>query len=279
MSGPTVHQRCTTLRVTSARRLLSSLALLSLGAAGCAVRNTDMLHFLRQHEHEVSATEYRVGIPDRIAISSPQVAEIDGDGPRIQPDGKINLRLLGEVSIVGMTAREIAAKLEVLASRYYVDPKVRVRVSDFASKKYYVQRPDGTGGPRPYTGRDTVLDAVLAAGADFRSWTTRVTVTRPAHGEEPVRKIQIDIDKMMQRGQWDQNILLEPNDIVYIPPTPGAWLALRVREVLYPVSPVIEAYTTPAYLSGADEVYRKENLDNNNLATRNGSGASFGGYP
>lgn len=255
------------------------LAMLSPCAAGCAVSNVDMLHFLRQHEHEVSATEYRVGIPDRITISAPQVAEIDGENPRIQPDGKINLRLLGEVSVVGMTAREIAAKLEVLSSRYYVDPKVRVRVSEFASKKYYVQRSDSTGGPRAYTGRDTVLDAVLASGADFRSWTTRVTVTRPARGDEPVRKIQIDIDKMLKRGDWNQNILLEPNDIVYIPPTPGAWLALRVREVLFPVSPVIQAYTTPAYLAGADQVYTKENLDKNNLATGYGAGGSFGGYP
>jgi len=265
--------------MTASRLFLGSLTILALHATGCAVSNVDMLHFLRQHQHEVSATEYRVGIPDRITISAPQVAEIDGENPRIQPDGKINLRLLGEVSIVGMTAREIAAKLEVLAGRYYVDPKVRVRVSDFASKKYYVQSQSGAGGTRPYTGRDTVLDAVLASGTDFRSWTSRVTVTRPAHGDEPVRKIQIDIDKMMRRGDWNQNILLEPNDVVSIPPTPGAWLAMRVREVLYPVSPVIQAYTAPAYLAGADEVYTKENLDRSSLTTGYGTSSPFGGIP
>ena len=35
-----------------------------LAASGCAVKNTDILHFLREHEHEVSAIEYRIGIPD-----------------------------------------------------------------------------------------------------------------------------------------------------------------------------------------------------------------------
>ncbi len=213
-------------------------------ATGCSVDNTDMLHFLREHEHQVSAMEYRVGIPDTIAISAPRILEIDGDSQQIQPDGKIGLRLLGPVKVVGMTAKEIAAKLEVLLSRYYVDPKVSVRVG-FASKKYYVCG-QGSVGPRPYTGRDTLLDAVLSSGVNFLSWTSRVKVIRPAHGEHPVRTIVVDVDKMIKTGDWSKNILLEPDDIVYIPPTPSAWLGQRVQEILYPVGPVVRAYTGPA---------------------------------
>ena len=239
-----------------------------LAASGCAVKNTDILHFLREHEHEVSAIEYRIGIPDAIAISAPRVLEVDGESQRIQPDGKINLRLLGEVKIVGMTAKEIAAKLEVLLSRYYLDPKVSVRVVGYASKTYYVCGQAHSAGPKPYTGRDTLLDAVLKAGVDFRSWTSRVKVIRPTHGEAPVRTIQVDVDKMIKTGAWAENILLEPNDVVYIPPTPAAWLAQRVFEVLYPVGPVVRAYTAPAYLRNLDQVYE----DDTNL----GYGGSYG---
>lgn len=240
-------------------------AMLFLGA-GCATTNKDILHFLREHEHEVSAIEYRVGIPDRVGISAPRVLEIDGEQQRIQPDGKINLRLLGEVKIVGMTAKEIAAKLEVLLSRYYVDPKVSVRVLGYASKKYYVHGQSLQGGAKPYTGRDTLLDAVLNAGVDFRSWTKHVTVIRPAHGDTPIRTIEVDVDKMIHDGDWSQNILLEPNDVVYIPPTPGAWIAQRIYEVLYPVGPVIQAYATPAYLRNVGDVYNQD-----------GNGAFLGG--
>ncbi len=225
---------------------------------GCAAKNADMLHFLREHEHKVSAIEYRVGIPDAIAISAPRLLEIDGEVQRIQPDGKINLKLLGEVKVVGMTVKEIAAKLEVLLSRYYLDPKVRVRVVRYASKKYYLHGQAAATGPRPYTGRDTLLDAVLMAGVDFRSWTSRVEVTRPAHGEEPVRTIQVNVDKMLKTGDWSLNILLEPDDVVYIPPTPLAWLAQRAQEVIYPVRPALQAYSAPAHLMYADDVYDEE---------------------
>ena len=229
-----------------------------VGLPGCAAKNIDMLHFLREHEHKVSAIEYRVGIPDTIGISAPRMLEVDAEAQRIQPDGKINLRLLGEVKVVGMTAKEIGAKLEVLLSRYYVDPKVSVRVLSYASKKYYVYGQAAATGPRPYTGRDTLLDAVLTSGVDFLSWTSRIAVTRPAHGEEPVRTILVNVDKMLKTGDWSQNILLEPDDVVYIPPTPIAWLAQRFQEVIYPVRPAVQAYTAPAEVMYAQDAYDDE---------------------
>jgi hypothetical protein len=42
------------------------------------------------------------------------------------------------------------------------------------------------------------------------------------------------------------NILLKPDDIIYVPPHPAAWLMLKIRSLLLPVSPVLEAVRTPA---------------------------------
>ncbi len=243
---------------------LSFIALHSCLTVGCAVSNKDMLHFLREHEHDVSAIEYRVGIPDTLGISAPQIIEIDGSFQRIQPDGKINLSLLGEVKVTDMTAKEIAAKLEVLLGRYYVEPKVTVKLATYASKKYYVRSESGASGSRPYTGRDTLLDVVMNSGITFLDWTSRVKVTRPGYGEEPARTLHVNVDKMIKEGDWTQNILLEPNDIVYIPPTPIAWVGQRVRELVYPVGPALQAYTAPADVIYADEAY---NNDRNNGAT------------
>jgi protein involved in polysaccharide export with SLBB domain len=249
---------------------LAGVALV-LGCAGCAANRADILHFLRDHEHEVSAIEYRVGIPDVVAISAPRILEIDGEAQQIQPDGKINLRLLGEVKVVGMTAKEIAAKLEVLLSRYYIDPKARVRVAAYNSKKYYIHNQAGLLSARPYTGRDTLLDAIVSAGVDFRSWTSRVKVIRPSHDDTAVREITVDIDSMVNSGEWSQNILLEPDDIVVIPPTPASWFAQRVREILYPVGPAVHAYTAPAAVIYADDAYDEDENGN-----RSNYGYSYG---
>ncbi len=223
--------------------------------SGCAAKNKDMLHFLPERAHEVSAIEYRVGIPDALAITAPRIEEIDAEIQTIHPDGKISLNLLGDVKVVGMTAREIGAKLEVLLSRYYVDPKVSVRVVAHNSKKYYVYGEGLSSGPRFFTGRDTLLDAVMPAVSNFLAWTARVKVIRPSHGDEPPRELVIDVDRMVKTGDWSQNILLEPNDVVYVPPTPLAAFTQGVRAVLLPVGPAIQAYATPAYVRDTNQLY------------------------
>jgi protein involved in polysaccharide export with SLBB domain len=256
-------------------RFAMCVAPMVLATVGCAPNNKDMLHFLRDREHQVSAIEYRLGIPDSIAIVAPHIAEIDGDVHPIQPNGKITLKLLGDVKIVGMTAKEVAAKLEVLLGRYYVDPKVSVQVAAYKSKKFYVYG-EGVGAqPKRYTGRDTLLDAVFAAVPNFLSWTSRVRVIRPARDDRPVRQIVVDVKEMIRTGDWSKNILLEPDDVVFVPPTPTAWIAHRIHEILYPVTPLAALYTGPAYVRDAGDVYDDDRRSTTSFST-NGSGTSGG---
>ncbi len=266
------------MMIQIARRILMLVPIAAIAATGCATKRADVLHFLREREHQVSATEYRVGIPDGIEISAPRVLEIEGESTAIRPDGKINLRLLGDIKVVGMTAREIAAKLEVLLSRYYVDPKVTVRVSGYFSKKFYVYGKANGTGPRPYTGRDTLLDVVLPSTDRLESWTSKVRIIRPSHGDTPVREIEVDVDKMLETGDWSRNILLEPNDIVFIPPTPGAWLADQVRAVLMPVIPAVQAYAAPAQFQNLSDVYKDQNSGSNTFLFGSGIGVGQTGY-
>lgn len=247
---------------------------LCLGS-GCAAKKADMLHFLRENDYNTSAIEYRVGIPDRLAIHAPRVLEIDNEVQRIQPDGKINLKLLGNVKVVGMTAKEVAAKLQVLLSKYYVDPKVSVRVVGYESKKFYVYGEGMRGGPRPYTGRDTLLDAVMPSVGNYKAWISKIKVIRPARGDTPVRTLEVDVKEMVRQGNWSQNILLEPNDVVYVPPTPLAWFGNKVREVLSGVQPAADAYTMPAYYMNLSDAYDDDGSDSNYVPA---PGSYYNGY-
>ena len=81
----------------------------------------------------------------------------------------------------------------------------------------------------------------------------------------------VDVDNMLKTGDWSKNILLEPNDVVYVPPTPAAWLGHKLAEIFFPVGPLVQAYAAPAYLRDIGDVYD----DENNNTFRYGSG-SFG---
>jgi len=258
-------------------RLLSGGLVLCALLCGCQSRRGDIRQFLDSHEHEVSAIEYRVGIPDVLGISSPQVLEIDRTAQPIRPDGKISLRLLGPVKVAGLTEKEVAAKLTRLLQPYYEDPKVQVRVRQHASKKIYVfGQVGGSGGgggaatggnsgvtrdnwiALPYTGRDTVLDVLAKTGLSFIAWRSKVELIRTSPDENERHIVVVDVDRMMRTGDTSDNVLLQPGDILHVPPTPLGWLGLRIQELLFPFQPVINAYSTPASVIAAQEAYEDD---------------------
>jgi polysaccharide export outer membrane protein len=206
----------------------------------------------------VSSGEYRVTPPDAIAISATLADEIDGVVRQVRTDGKISLRLLGEVKVAGLTPKEIAAKLESMLSRYYVGAKVSVQVARYRSKTYYVFGQVSRPGAQAYTGRDTLLKALAAAHPTFLAWKSKIRVTRPS--PEPGQQSQfiVDLDRMVQSGDTSQNVLLGEGDIVYVPPTPLAWMGLRLREVLYPIGPAVAVATDPAEIVNAPDEYRDD---------------------
>ncbi len=245
----------------SGPKTAGTLVLALLMCAGCASRHTDLLEFLKDHEHLATATEYRVGIPDSIGISAPRVLEIEGTNQTVGVDGKISLRLLGPVRVVGLTPKEIAAKLQELLKPYYEDPKVQVVVTQYESKKYYVFGEVNSPGPRPYTGKDSLIDALSAAAPTFIAWRSQVRVIRPDPDPDRAVRIRVDLDYMVRSGDLRMNVLLEPGDIVYVPPTPLGWVGKRVQEILYPFMPVFQAYQFPANMIGATDEYANDDDD------------------
>jgi hypothetical protein len=67
---------------------------------------------------------------------------------------------------------------------------------------------------------------------------------------------------MIASGRDDEDVLLQPGDIIEVPPTPVAWVGHQVRALLYPVSPILDAYETPADFIEANDTYNDD--DNNN---------------
>ncbi len=227
-------------------------------ATGCAGSHNQLVEFLRAHDAEVSTGRYVVRPPDAITVHAPGATEIDGVTQVVRADGKVVLRLLGEVDVAGLTTEETAAKLKAQLSRYYVDPEVVVEVAEYNSQFYYVFGEVDRGGPRRYTGRDTLVHALADARPTFLAWRSQIRLVRPSDQENQRKTIVVDLDHMLNAGDLSQNVLLQEGDIVQVPPTPLAWLGLRVRELLFPVEPALDAYNAPAQGIDSHHTYEDE---------------------
>ncbi|MEW6249694.1 MAG: polysaccharide biosynthesis/export family protein [Planctomycetota bacterium] len=229
-----------------------------LGVAGCTPRHAEVKAFVRSHETEVAIGHYLIRPPDALRIHAPGIQELDGALEQVRPDGKVALRLLGEVDVAGLTTAEVASKLRNLLARYYVDPEVIVNVSGFRSQKYYVFGEVSYGGAKPFTGRDTLLKALAEAQPTFLAWRARIRVVRPSPDPANRRVMIVNMDELALAGDQTQDLLLQPGDVIEVPPTPLAWIGHRIREVLYPVGPLLQAYTLPAAPLEAHDTYEDE---------------------
>ncbi|MFQ5500817.1 MAG: polysaccharide biosynthesis/export family protein, partial [Phycisphaerae bacterium] len=247
------------LTVRGAGRHVTMFALIGLAmlstASGCGPNQRDINAFIHHWEASVSGTNYLVQPPDSLEISSANAPEIDGEIQTVGSDGKVALRLVGEVKVAGLTPVDIARKLESLLKKYYQDPVVSVRLSAKVSKKIYVFGQVGRQGAMPFTGRDTVLSVLAESNPTFLAWKSKVKVIRPSHEEGKRHVITVDADKMMKEGDLELNMLLEEGDIIYVPPTPLAWIGLRVREFLNPMQPVSQAIIQPGYTAQSVDDY------------------------
>jgi len=256
---------------------LGLLAVLCASLGGCAYDAEKLQAFLQQPpDRVVSGDEYRVYPPDVITITSLHVPEISGQTARMRPDGYINLPLLGELYIAGKTCNEIEEQLMEASRSYYEQVDATVNVAGYNSQNYYVLGQVSGAGPKAWTGRDTLLGALARAQPTPLAWPERIILIRgdqPQEGghmpddgdslkykfkgidpesEDNVRhKMVINLQAMVEHGDTSNNILLKPNDIIYVQPNPFAKVGLALQNLLFPVRPAFQTVGLPSAATAA----------------------------
>jgi polysaccharide export outer membrane protein len=154
--------------------------------------------------------EYRIGPEDVIEVF---VANEDGLSVTtiVRPDGKITMRLVGELVAKGKTAQELGAEIEKRIVDFIEPaPTINVVVKEINSPKISVfgevRKPD----VYPIRQKTTVFEAI-ALGGGFGDFANRKKVTIHREG----RKIELNLDKML-RGKDRSTFYVEPGDTVYV---------------------------------------------------------------
>ena len=190
---------------------------------------------------------YTLSPPDSINVTVNDNPDLN-TGATIRPDGNITFPLLGDVYIEGLTPLEIREKLHKLLGRYLKElplEAVSVTVSGFNSKRVYIYSLGAGIVPLPFTGDLTVIRAVAQSGM-LTSSTKRkgIKIMRPISDTNgtPQKRI-IDLDDLIKRGEIVDNIVLRPNDIIYMPPSIMGRIGYAMRNVISPVQQAGGAYS------------------------------------
>ena len=219
---------------------------------GCFSSNPkDIQAFAKPTQIDVTAEGYILQPPDEIEIQCSKVPEIHMQRQQIRPDGIVSFEALGEIHAAGKTPKELAEVIREKILLLYAltgENPIDVRIVTYKSKVFYVLGEVYFEGPREATGRDTVLTALATARPTVMGWLERVQVIRPSADKKVKPKIfELNYRKMTAHGDTSKNVLLEEGDIVYVPPTILAAIALKVEEFIRPIG---RAFSTVNIVQG-----------------------------
>jgi polysaccharide export outer membrane protein len=159
--------------------------------------------------------------------------------------------VLGRIQAQGKTCEELAGEIaDKLRGRYLVQPNVRVSIVEVSKgKSFFIQGAVRTPGLYQIRGRPTLLELITIAGgvADNYGSTAYVIrkVKRPTGSPQAEKgtdqqtdpetdevaqyeMIEANINGLL-KGNFDNNLVVEPGDIINIPPTDVFFVAGEVR--------------------------------------------------
>jgi polysaccharide export outer membrane protein len=172
------------------------------------------------------SSAYIVGPQDVLKVYVFDHPELSTDAV-VSADGYIFLPLVGDVSVGGLSIREVEEVLTEAFGAYIVDPKVTAGLAVETQKRVYVLGQVVHPGALSYIERGRLTEYVARAGgftpgADLR----RTRITRL--GSEEALVYYVDIDRILEHARRDLDIEMEAGDTIYVPET----LLSRLRRLL-----------------------------------------------
>ena len=160
--------------------------------------------------------EYRIGVGDNLNINVWRNEDLSIEVP-VRPDGKISVPLAGDIMVGNKTPEEVSADITEKLSTFIRDPYVTVIVTEMGSDQYR-SRVRVTGAVEepvslPYRQGMTILDVVLEAGGTTEFANEGAATLYRRSGE----RLDIDLDRILNRGDMSTNYSLMPGDVVTVP--------------------------------------------------------------
>lgn len=221
-----------------------SLPLLALLLAGCSLTpGRSLTLFPQGHQLLDSAKAMRRAAPEPLPLPReldkrllPAYVVEPGDVLLVQPaelespvrlpadqpvlqDGTINLGRYGHVVVAGRTVEEITGIVRAAVEAETKNPApIVVRLINRVSKVYYVLGEVNAPGSFPLQGRETVLDAIIAAGGLTERASRRdIILSRPTVPESCRIVIPICYRDIVQLGDTSTNYQIAPGDRIVVP--------------------------------------------------------------
>ena len=137
----------------------------------------------------------------------------------VRPDGMITAPGVGDVPALGRRPEEVAADIEAFYSRTLRDPTTTLNVVAFGARRAYVAGEVFKPGAIELEQRMTLTQALAAAGSPTRDAKLATVILLRRKSVNTANAYRLDLRDVLSGKSLAADVVLQPDDVVYVPPT------------------------------------------------------------
>ncbi len=161
--------------------------------------------------------DYVISEGDLLEITIFEAEELNTEA-RVGARGYVTLPLIGTVMLKGLTTREAEQKIEDLyRAKYLRDPHANLFVKEQYGGRITVLGAVEHPGTYDYYSQRRLLDVLALAGGLTDKAGRLVQLRRPSDNPEHPATFLVDLDKLIEEGQSQLNLVVHKGDVVYVP--------------------------------------------------------------
>lgn len=159
---------------------------------------------------------YVIGAGDILSIDVWREPQLSKQQVPVRLDGKISLPLVNDVDAAGHTVSGLRTKLTEDYRAYVAAPEISITVVRSLSKRIYVLGNVANPGEYPLEKNMTVIQCIARAGG-LGPWadSKHIRLIRRISGVD--RSFLVDYSAIVSGADFGYNILLQPDDTIYVP--------------------------------------------------------------
>jgi polysaccharide export outer membrane protein len=181
--------------------------------------------------------EYHIAPPDTLTITVRPEPQIERSIV-VRPDGRISFDLIGDVDVRGRTVEEVRVEIVRRLKEFIVQPDVTVVLAKSESRTYYIFGEVLRPGAYALIGEVTALGALGASGGPTRfAAQDDSRLVRPAPEGQFVYGVRFEA--ITQSGMGQTNYILQPGDVIYVPPNGFAKVGYALGVVFFPLQQIL----------------------------------------
>ncbi|NBC14109.1 MAG: hypothetical protein GVY09_12345 [Gammaproteobacteria bacterium] len=162
-----------------------------------------------------------LGKGDVLSISVYDEPDLGVSGIPIRPDGRISFPLIGDVQAAGRSVEALTATVTERLSRFVIEPRVSVIVTELNSLSYTINGEVAKPGVYPLVTDVSLTQAIARAGGfkkgQFRSSSVEVADLSTAFIAREGRVLPVDFTRLFRQGDLRFDIGLQDGDYINIP--------------------------------------------------------------